>query len=60
MSNPITKEKVADRLRPIFERAVRERTGVSYLISTAELKVFDDSDLLALENETEYAQMCGR
>ena len=60
MGRKMTKEKVMDRLRPIFERAVRERTGVSYLISIQEMAVFDDGDLALLEVQTGYAKMCER
>lgn len=60
MGRKMTKERVMDRLRPIFERAVRERTGVSYFISIEEMAVFDDADLALLEVQTGYAKMCGR
>lgn len=49
-----TNEDVTNRLRPIFQRAVRDRTGVSYLLSEDEAKVFSDEDLVALEAETGY------
>lgn len=56
----MTKEQVFERLRPIYVRAVQERTGVSYLITTEEMAVFDKADRAILESQTGYAKMCGR
>lgn len=60
MAKKMTKERVAERLRPIFEKAVRDRSGVSYLITTEEIEVFGKEDLAILEAQTGYAEMCGR
>jgi hypothetical protein len=49
-----TKQDVINWMRPMFQRAVRDRTGVSYLMSEAEAKVFSDDDLQALEAEVGY------
>lgn len=53
-----TTQIVVDRLRPIYERAVRERTGVSFLLSESEAAVFSDRDRAALEEVTGYTAMC--
>lgn len=51
--NP-TKQDVIARLRPLFQAAVRNRSGVSYFLSDAERSVFSVEDLRALETETDY------
>ncbi|NHZ99087.1 hypothetical protein [Massilia sp. CCM 8734] len=50
----LTKQDVINRLRPIFQRAVQDRSGVSYLFSDEESKVFSEADLEALKTETGY------
>lgn len=50
----ITKESVTKKLRPIFERAVRNKTGASYILTAAEAAVFKAVDLEALKVETGY------
>jgi hypothetical protein len=52
------KQDVIERLRPHFEAAVRNRTGVSFLLSEVEQQVFDDHDLEMLMVETGYRAMC--
>lgn len=52
-ANP-TKQDVINRLRPLFEAAVQNRTGVSYLLSEAESLVFSNEDLEVLRAETGY------
>ncbi len=49
-----TTQEVANRLRPIFEKAVRDRTGVSYLLSAEETSVFSGAELEALRREVGY------
>lgn len=60
MGKAMTKELVSERLRPLFERAVREKSGVSYLMTPEEMSVFSKKDLAILEVQTGYAKMCGR
>ena len=50
----LTTQAVANRLRPIFQKAVRDCTGVTYLLSSEEARVFSAADLEALEEETGY------
>lgn len=53
-----TAHDVIERLRPIFERAVKERSGVSYLMTHAEQQLITDSDMQKLKDETGYTAMC--
>lgn len=52
----MTKEQVMDRLRPVYERAAREMTGVSFLLTDEEMKVFNREDMVQLEVEAGYSQ----
>lgn len=53
----VTKQSVIDRIKPLFEQAVKNRTGVSYLLSEAEHRVFTDADLAQIKVETGYSAM---
>jgi hypothetical protein len=53
----VNKQTVIDRLRPVFEKAVDERTGVSFFLTEAEQLVFGESDLRRLKDETGYTAM---
>lgn len=50
----VTKQDVIDRLKPLYEMALRERTGVTFLMTEEEQNVFSRADLEALEVETGY------
>lgn len=50
----VTKQDVADRLKPIYEKAVVERTGVTFMMTAEEQNVFSREDIEALEVETGY------
>lgn len=49
-----TAQDVANRLRPLFEKAVLNHTGVSYILSNEEASVFSVNDLEKLKKETGY------
>lgn len=54
-----TKHEVIARLTQIYEKAVRERTGVSLLLSADEAQAFSAADLEKIKEETGYNTMCG-
>lgn len=53
-----TKADTIERLRKLYEKAVQERTGVSFLLSTEEAKLIDPDTILQIEVETGYRRMC--
>lgn len=52
-----TQESVLNRLRPLFERAVREKSGVSFLLSNAEAQVLCSEAFDAMKAESGYTAM---
>jgi hypothetical protein len=53
-----TKADTIERLRNLYEKAVQERTGVSFLLSTEEAELIDPDTILQIEVETGYRRMC--
>ncbi|HCF3018605.1 TPA: hypothetical protein NIB55_005875 [Pseudomonas aeruginosa] len=54
----ITKASVKERLKPIFEAAIENRSGVSFLLSPVEAEVFTREDLENFKDEIGYTAMC--
>lgn len=54
----ITKASVKERLKPIFEEAMENRTGVSSLLSPVEGEVFTMEVLEDFKDEIGYTAMC--
>ncbi|MNJ60430.1 hypothetical protein D3C77_561620 [compost metagenome] len=56
-SNMATREGVINRLRPIYEAAIRDRSGVSIFLTGEELEVFTMDDLERFQDEIGYNDM---
>ena len=56
-SKPISKEQVLNRLRETFRNAVKDGTGVSFMLSQDESRVVTEHDIETLKDETGYASM---
>ena len=54
ITKPMTKDDVIARLRPIYERAVQERSGVTFALSLEEQGLIDDADIERIKEETGY------
>lgn len=52
------KSDTIKRLRKIFEKSVRERTGASFFLTAQEAKFVDRDIIHHLEVETGYQLMC--
>lgn len=53
-----TKADTIERLRKLYEKAVQERTGVSFFLTPDEAEFIDPDTLHQLEVETGYRRMC--
>lgn len=53
----VTKKEVKERLRPVYEAAMRDRTGVSILFTSEEAEVFTMDDLHRFEEEIGYKDL---
>jgi len=52
-----TKEETVDRIRNIYERAVRDRSGVSYILTEDEAGIISQDVIRQIEDETGYRKM---
>ena len=60
MPDIITKQSVIDRIKLLFEQAVSERSGVSFLLSNLEQSVISQADIEQIKEETGYNAMLGQ
>jgi hypothetical protein len=54
VDSSLEKQKVAKRIRGVFERAVAERSGASLLLTAAEQALVSEADLELIKEETGY------
>jgi hypothetical protein len=60
MPDIIIKQTVIDRIKPLFDKAVSERSGVSFLLSKPEQAVISQADIEQIKEETGYNAMLGQ